>query len=82
MDIGKLIMDNMAMISTFVFSIGAIAGILVKAKSVLTQAGELIAVVVGSMNDNTLTAEEVNLIIKEGGDVAASLKQAIANSKV
>lgn len=82
MDIQTVLMDNLGSITSFVVSITAVGYIWTNARKVLTQAGELIAVVVDAMQDNSLTAEEVKRIIKEGGDVVGAVKQALANSKV
>ena len=81
MDFGKLIMDNIGMLSSFVLGIGVVAGVWATAKAVLAKVYALIGVVVGAMEDNRLTAPEVESILTAGGDVAGALKNAIASSK-
>jgi len=75
------LLENLGAVTSFVLSIGAVAMVWAKARTVLTQTGELIAVVVDAMADNSLTASEVKEIIKEGGDVVSALKMALAATK-
>ena len=81
MNIQSLLMDNLGSITSVFLGISALAYAWSAARNVLTQVNELLAVIIGSMQDNSLTSEEAGRIIKEGGDVVGAVKQALANSK-
>lgn len=81
MDIMKIIMDNLGVITQFLLAIGAVAGAWSIAKIAMKKVYSLFGVIIGAMEDNTLTASEATAIMLAGGDVVAAIRTAIAARK-
>lgn len=81
MDIGKLILENLGQVPSFVLSLGAVAAVakvafakLQEVSDALSKVQALIAAVIGASKDNTITADEALTILQDSKDVYSAFK--------
>jgi hypothetical protein len=82
MDIVQIIATNLGTITGAIFGIAAVSAIILKITSVLNETRQLFAVVIDAMSDNTLTYDEVKVIIKEASDIPTAIKVAMEGAKI
>ena len=69
------LLNNIELITAWVLSIGAVSALLLKAKKIIKELAEALITLSDAMEDDTLTKEEVNKIIKEFSDIIAIFKK-------
>jgi len=69
------LLNNIELISAWVLSIGAVSALLLKAKTIIKELAEALITLSDALEDDTLTKEEVNKIVKEFSDIIAIFKK-------
>jgi len=70
----KLIMENIANISAFIFGIGVVGVVVAKITAIIKELAELLNTVALALADKKIDNDEIAKILQEGKDVVNSIK--------